>query len=409
MFSNYCSPVRFPWLRIKDDGTPVNRLHCLIYDLQWKRGVKAKLLLKAVLWPLKAFLMAFHDAFLYGLTVERDFGISRWKQWWRMFYLANFYNLSPYVFYKFGFYKDSHYARAAAFIQHIEMDAMYQALFSGVDNGIIDDKLRFYARCRERGIPVLFVEVVFQDDGRIEWPAGAAKSFPLCDLFLKYTNSSLGVGAEAWKYDAAARTWQRDGISLDERLFIAYCVKKSRAERKPVLVQRRLVNSPEIVQFTTGALSTFRVVTYVGPDGKIGILSAGLKRPVGAMEVDNSRAGGIVAGIELETGVLMPASSRSFPGQLMPQHPDTGATISGHRLSCWQEVRVLSLKAQAAFPEIWSVGWDIAMTDQGLVMIEGNTDYGLLLAQRCITQPLGETIFPTLCLNILEKKSCARS
>jgi hypothetical protein len=54
------------------------------------------------------------------------------------------------------------------------------------------------------------------------------------------------------------------------------------------------------------------------------------------------------------------------------QHPDTGAQITGVTVPEWGQVRDLSLELMNAFPEMSHVGWDLAVSDRGVQIIEGN-------------------------------------
>jgi hypothetical protein len=47
-----------------------------------------------------------------------------------------------------------------------------------------------------------------------------------------------------------------------------------------------------------------------------------------------------------------------------------------------------------AFPGFPSIGWDIAITPIGPVLIEGNYNWDVVLAQQAGSRPLGGTAFP---------------
>jgi hypothetical protein len=66
----------------------------------------------------------------------------------------------------------------------------------------------------------------------------------------------------------------------------------------------------------------------------------------------------------------------------LDRHPDTGALISGTELPYWDDVRDVALRSHRAFPERLLVGWDIAITTRGPLMIEGNGAPDLDIMQR---------------------------
>ena len=58
------------------------------------------------------------------------------------------------------------------------------------------------------------------------------------------------------------------------------------------------------------------------------------------------------------------------------RHPRTGAALDGIEMPGWHEVRELVLRAARAFGALRTVGWDVAMTPDGPVLVEGNSLYG---------------------------------
>jgi hypothetical protein len=49
--------------------------------------------------------------------------------------------------------------------------------------------------------------------------------------------------------------------------------------------------------------------------------------------------------------------------------------------SCWQELLEIVREGSIAFREIGTIGWDIALTEDGPCLIEGNARYGCDLHQ----------------------------
>jgi hypothetical protein len=93
--------------------------------------------------------------------------------------------------------------------------------------------------------------------------------------------------------------------------------------------------------------------------------------------MDNFSQGGIVIGIDLDTGKLKKNGIMQYPqNQMFTHHPLTGTEFLGFQIPFWQELKKLAEKAQRVFDQIKSVGWDIAVTPNGPVIIEGNQDWG---------------------------------
>jgi hypothetical protein len=72
-------------------------------------------------------------------------------------------------------------------------------------------------------------------------------------------------------------------------------------------------------------------------------------------------------------------------------HPDTGARIEGTLLPWWEESLTLALRAHRGMRSIACVGWDVALTAGGPVLVEANWAPGARLAQAPSGIPLGDT------------------
>lgn len=72
----------------------------------------------------------------------------------------------------------------------------------------------------------------------------------------------------------------------------------------------------------------------------------------------------------------------------MDRHPNTGAQIAGATLHRWDEVRAFAIAAHKVFGDRVIVGWDIAVTPDGPVLVEGNGAPDLDIMQRFVRKGL---------------------
>jgi hypothetical protein len=77
--------------------------------------------------------------------------------------------------------------------------------------------------------------------------------------------------------------------------------------------------------------------------------------------------------------------------------PGTETPFVGFRLPYWSEVKDLALRAAAAFPWVRSVGWDIAISERGPVLVEGNERWAVSLVQMAAPHGLMTGEFKALC------------
>jgi hypothetical protein len=147
-----------------------------------------------------------------------------------------------------------------------------------------------------------------------------------------------------------------------------------------VLIERRLAPHPTLASLMPDVLHTVRVVTYL--DGEPTILDAALRVGLGKGPADNMAQGGIVVPIDLDTGTCGQGVIliNDIPHSI-DEHPVTGGRITGLTLPYWPEVCDIARKAAEAFSMQKSIGWDVALTTRGPVLLEGNWCYDFLVNQ----------------------------
>ena len=104
--------------------------------------------------------------------------------------------------------------------------------------------------------------------------------------------------------------------------------------------------------------------------------------------VDNCAAGGLTASINMETGIMGKAVTTKNSDKLnwLTHHPDTNAPIEGVAIPGWGKMTSDILDMANNFSFIPYIGWDIVITNDGFVIIEGNDGPDIKLHQ--VHQPL---------------------
>ena len=127
-------------------------------------------------------------------------------------------------------------------------------------------------------------------------------------------------------------------------------------------------------------LQCVRIVTYVDGRGRVHLLFARFKFLGKANLVDNFHMGATgnhVAEVDLDSGRIVKALTKQ-EGKLLlqpiEQHPATGRSLH-IALPFWTEVLDLARSAAAAFAGQRTLGWDIALTPTGPLIVEGNNNW----------------------------------
>ncbi len=146
------------------------------------------------------------------------------------------------------------------------------------------------------------------------------------------------------------------------------------------LMEEYVVQHSQLMELSPSGLNTIRIFTQI--EGKeLTILGARLRITINS-SVDNMAAGNIAAPIDIATGIVFgPGVFSDITKDDVEVHPITGVSVSGFQVPFWKET--LAMMQEIAFhaPENRSVGWDIAISEKGPEVIEGNHNWCKLLWQ----------------------------
>jgi hypothetical protein len=141
------------------------------------------------------------------------------------------------------------------------------------------------------------------------------------------------------------------------------------------LFQERIQQHPAMSALHPASVNTVRIITFFR-NGKPTVFCASARMGTGGRAVDNWSAGGLTIGVDAQTGEFQSeAFFKPGYGGRIAQHPDTGVVFEGLRVPHFQEAVQLVLQLHEYLPQIHSIGWDIAISTRGPVVIEGNDDW----------------------------------
>ncbi len=251
---------------------------------------------------------------------------------------------------------------------------------------IIDDKAVFYSYCSYFGLPVPRLYAVFDKLGgwdgtgqiigeRAEWERLFENDLPQ-EFIVKPALGAHGLGVVLYRRSGAGFTdlW---GQTLSVSAFYERLQTNPKYAR--FLIQERVHNDPELRRLTaTNSLQTARITTWITKEGAFELYLAFFKFIMGKNISDNfssGRTGNMIANIDPETGMLgepIAKSSDNIGFRVVPVHPVTGIDIRGTALPHWTSTLQLTERAARLFLPLRTIGWDVALTPDGPVLIEGN-------------------------------------
>lgn len=289
------------------------------------------------------------------------------------------------------------FARLADYQTKKQTTALFDRINPHAERPAVEDKLRFHRLCLAADLPVPTLHAVLSRRG-----TQGIDDFPLLDSFdaiidrfrhldearliLKPQNDSLGTGVRFVSlrrgvvYDIAGQPVARADFTA--RLY-------ADMQRDDYLVQEFVRPHPQMARLGSGkALGTLRILSWL-QGGKVQIFYALSRIPCGNNPHDNfsgGSTGNLIANIDTVTGRLGPAYGRrdvSYPRLLerFANNPDTGNPIAGVAVPQWAEIRDTVERAARVFDRLPALGWDFALSDAGIVIIEANANPDIIGVQ----------------------------
>jgi hypothetical protein len=365
--------------------------------LAWQRCVtplaRLRFVRNRVLQPLSAILRAAVGTRRYGHGVSSTAGVPRLTQFVQQCVIGTRLGYDSDTYYRFRLYRLEDLRDAVLFMPMRANRALRPQVYErlGLDPTQLSNKAVFYRTAQLAGLPVPRALAEFRNGTIDWWPNEREGELPELDLFSKESDNLGGKGAARWIWLRAGLYQAEGNRELDARVLIDRLRQISLSA--PQLLQVRVRNHPQIEPLSPGTLCTIRVVTYRFPDGEPRHLASTFRLASRPIAADNFSQGGLAAAVNPQTGTLRPAVFKdlTLTAAEHANHPVTGAKIAGFPLPHWPEVLELALHAHSVFPAYPSIGWDIAISRSGPVLIEGNYNWNVALVQQASSRGLGET------------------
>lgn len=271
------------------------------------------------------------------------------------------YNISLLEYFQFKFY---------------ELDGLNRKTFAGTGcmyeyqlimnpkstRGILEDKVKFYENynlffkhC------VVRIEILKKDNEKLRKLINNSAG----KLVLKYSKGQCGLQVRI----------------LDTEYFIDNNLVDYMEMEGFDLAEEYIVQHPALMDLSPSGVNTIRIITQLTQENEVIFLGARLRVTVNS-PVDNMASGNFAAALDLETGVVMgPGFYSDITQKAVEVHPITGVPVVGFRVPYWSEILGMTKEAALQHPENRSIGWDVAVTENGPELIEGNHDWCKLVWQ----------------------------
>lgn len=261
------------------------------------------------------------------------------------------YNISYMEYFLYNFKDKNHFERKR-FIPDIERSKYLKLINTKKGHEILTDKYESYKIFKKHYKREMIKIESTKDYKKF---LNYIKKYPV--FVVKPYNASFGKGIELV---------DSNNYSNKEDLFNNFL------EIGPVVLEEKIIQDDLMSSLHPSSVNTLRIVTYRKENDDVVIHLPFIKVGQKGSFVDNGGAGGILALIDEETGIIT-TDGKDELNNIYEVHPDTNVKFKGFRIPKWEEVKKLAKEASKEFNYSRYIGWDVAISkDKGPVIVEGN-------------------------------------
>jgi hypothetical protein len=323
------------------------------------------------------------------------------RQYLEMLWLGAFWRLSPieYRTYQFG-RKGTTREEMKSYLRIVHAEKQLRPTLNAREWApLLENKLMFNSYYSQRGIPVTKLYGMFHPQYGSDVAGNPLRNRDdLRSLLERDDISEFVVKPLAGDAGTAVLVLELKATSSQDMLFadregkeytldslVKHISRPLHYRHQGFLIEERIVGHPNLARFNPSSVNTCRVVTFLKYNGEVEIALAVLRLGVKGKNTDNWHTGGIAAAIDPQTGIIGEGAIRpEFGGSRHALHPDSGLAFRGEKIPDWDKIVALTLKAARMTPFIRTVGWDVAATPTGPVIIEANFNWGPVMCQACL-------------------------
>lgn len=304
--------------------------------------------------------------------VSDNYHISKFKIWMDIIFSSLKHNISILDYFYFKFYKLNNSERKT----YAGTGYMYEyqlVMNPKTERNILENKLLFLDKYSK------FIKHNYCSKKEVlnnEFKAKQLLANNSGRIVLKSSDGQCGEGIEVLN------------IKLMKGEEILEKIKKSNND----LIEVFIIQHDDLMRLSPSGLNTVRIFTQLDKNNEVNILGARLRITIDSY-VDNLAAGNIAAPIDQDSGLINgPGVYSDITKKDELEHPKTKVSIIGFQIPFWKESIQMVKDAALLHPQNRSIGWDVAITNEGPELLEGNHNWCKLLWQLPVKKGLKDKL-----------------
>lgn len=307
--------------------------------------------------------------YILGVVKEKS-GHSKFRTFCDILWCSMRYGAGYYDYAMFGFYAMNGKQRNT-YLTRVRNKKVFELMNDYSIGNEFDDKLRFNARFSE------FIGRKYLDGENCSLAEFEEFIQGQESIFAKPNHGDCGRGIEKLKVADFAN---------------AEAMLQYVREKKLAILEHCIRQHPQMAKLNPSSVNSLRIVTDV-VDDTVHIAYVMVKLGTGGGHCDNTGQGGVLCRVDENTGKIRSVATDDF-FHVYEKHPDTGVEFIGYEIPMLDEAIALAKKAAMVLPQMRHVGWDVAITPDGPVIIEGNEYPGTDLCQLAPHYPEKQGLWP---------------
>lgn len=261
------------------------------------------------------------------------------------------------------------------YYHHVTLERAHK----GIDTVKYDNKLTQAKLFAERGIPSAETIGIYHngicksvlDDKEIDFE----KEIIACindsnrKIFLKEAGANGGFGIFVLKKvngDFVINGEKADFKQLYDKL----------EKDKYYVVQKGIIQTRQLSSINETSVNTLRIVAIKEGD-VMKLKTCNLRMGRSGKEVDNNGQKGMGVQVDIKDGSLAETATARIGGGTFYKHPDSNVIFKGFKIDKWDEVFEKTEEIASKLIDFKNVGLDVALTDDGPILVEFNFRYGI--------------------------------
>ncbi|WP_176432265.1 MULTISPECIES: sugar-transfer associated ATP-grasp domain-containing protein [unclassified Vibrio] len=302
--------------------------------------------------------------------------------WSEVTQLRKYWGYIPSQYYTHDFYSNDCDLTLNEMKKYIPSYYFYKILFPQYDN------VKLVSKLVENKIEMnyLFRSVGLQNSTVLFVKSGLELRSIKCDLLTdEYVKNTLDTTVCSRLFIKPVMGRGGNGIIIAKRIGSEFYYDGRRIDynyfinlKGDYVVESEIIQHNYLNEIYSKSVNTLRAITLRHDNGNVEFIAAILRIGVAGKEIDNCCAGGLLIGIDVDTGGCVKSfATYSFGNQRVERHPDSGFDFSSLQLPNWEYIKNEILLSADKLTQLNLAGWDIAITENGISIIEVNTVFGI--------------------------------